>query len=295
MPTERINCSTGTGRLVEGSLYRGQDTDLDGKKLIDKDGVPYQLFYVALAVRKKPGETSWKQTKWGQEIYAMADNSFRDIKVLESPSFAWKIEDGDDDKLFNNRNQPRKRANKEKEGFAGCWILKFNTRYKPTIHRWNDQKTLVIPFNEEEAIQLGSYVQINFSAIGNDQIKSPGIFLSHEKVCYIQAGPLIKFALDANEVGFTYEPAEGGLDEPQAPGDFTQHVTPAPQQTVQPYREILNVSSDVPPPPAPPVSLTPTAHLLKFHPEFNKDGKGTKEAFLKKGWSEEQLIQYGLI
>ena len=63
------------GRLVEGSLYRAQTTDMDGKPLTFKNGPnagqPRKNWFFAVAIPKGV-EGDWRQTSWGKQIFAFA-------------------------------------------------------------------------------------------------------------------------------------------------------------------------------------------------------------------------------
>ena len=88
--------TTPVGRLVEGSLYKGNDRDADGNPLIYKSGKNAGQsrvdFYFAVAI-PKGSETHWNQTEWGQVVENVAKAAFP--KTYQRHDFSWKITDGD--------------------------------------------------------------------------------------------------------------------------------------------------------------------------------------------------------
>ena len=93
----KVTITSPVGRYVQGSLYEPDTTDDDGNLLVFKKGAdagkPRISFFFALAIPKNPGETHWNQTDWGKQIFAVGHAAHP--AVAQSPTFAWKIEDGD--------------------------------------------------------------------------------------------------------------------------------------------------------------------------------------------------------
>src|SRR5271168_601575 len=88
--------TTPPGRLVQGSLYKGNTVDADNQPLKFKSGKnagqPRTDFYFAVAIPKK-GETHWNQTTWGSVIANVGKTAFP--KAYQRQDFSWKITDGD--------------------------------------------------------------------------------------------------------------------------------------------------------------------------------------------------------
>src|ERR1700733_10382568 len=95
--SNRIELLTPVGRLVQGSLYEPQTTDAENKPLTIRSGPnggqPRVDFYFALAV-PKGGEQHWSQTQWGAKIWQAGHVGFPNGQT-QSPTFAWKVTDGD--------------------------------------------------------------------------------------------------------------------------------------------------------------------------------------------------------
>jgi hypothetical protein len=95
--SSRIELLTPVGRLVQGSLYSGSTTDAENRPLIYKTGAnagqPRTNFWFNVAL-KKGTEQHWNQTDWGLKIWNVGQAGFPQGQA-NSPTFAWKIIDGD--------------------------------------------------------------------------------------------------------------------------------------------------------------------------------------------------------
>ena len=92
----RTDILTPAARLVQGSLYKPNTTDAEGKPLVNKSGPnigqPRVEFYFAVAI-PKGGEQHWSQTAWGAVILGVGREAFP--QAHQAPTFAWKVKDGD--------------------------------------------------------------------------------------------------------------------------------------------------------------------------------------------------------
>jgi len=269
---------TPVGRLVEGSLYKGNTVDADNQPLKFKSGKnagqPRVDFYFAIAI-KKGNETHWDQTEWGAFIENVGKVAFPKGQ-WQRPDFSWKITDGDST-LMNKAN----RRPCDKEGFAGHWVLKFSRPFSPKIYNSNG----TLPLLEENHVNLGDYVQVFALVAGNNSDKQPGVYLNHLMVAFSGYGERIVLGPDPKSVGFGQDPLpigatsipQGNFNPPsQVPDhDVPQGIAPAP------YPQILTVP---PAPPAAPVRvMLPAAQGLTY------------EQYKETGWTDEQMIQRGIM
>ena len=192
--TTRQNLLTPVGRLVRGSLYRGNDKDAEGRPLVVKSGPNAGQarldFFFALAIPKGP-EAAWWDTEWGKVILSVGAACFP--RVYTTPSFSWKVTDGDS-------QVPNKRGRKpcENEGYPGNWVVGFSSGFAPKIFN----KDGTAPIVEPDAVKLGYYIQVFGSVDGNGSDQQPGVFLNHSMVSLQAYGTEIVVGPDAAAVGF---------------------------------------------------------------------------------------------
>jgi hypothetical protein len=314
-----LNKTLPSARLVGGGLYKlAPAKDQNNNPKLDKDGKPMMTSYFAIAIPKK-GEAWWWNTPWGLEIYnqgaADMPNNY------QHPQFAWKIEDGDS--VIPNK---RGRMNKDREGYPGNWIIKFSSSFLPDVCTLLDPSRLGKPVRvlQEGYVQLGSWIQVAATIVGNKRTDSPGIYINPGIVCLVAYGPPITTGLDPDEAGFGGEPLPPGASvtplaapatvaapAPAAPvgalppapaaapaaapppaGPATVAAPPAPVP-VAPHQTILAAPaapSAVPPPPAAAAAPPPPAG-----PQMTAAAQYTYEGYIGSGWTEAQLIQHGLM
>ena len=161
---------TPVGRVVQGHPLDKQDKNMQGQPLMTQSGQPTQRFFVALAFQKT--DASFGQLFGLMQQVAQA--SFPGM-VLLPPSdprcrFSWKIADGDG---MDDNNKP----NANKPGFAGCWVVKFQSSYMPKCYyagkyRPEDQIT------DPKFIKRGWYARIAGTIEGNGQANKPGLYMN---------------------------------------------------------------------------------------------------------------------
>ena len=309
---------TPTGRFVQGSLYTPKTTDMEGRPLVyktgDKQGQPRTDYYVAIAIPKQ-GETHWASTPWGAKIWAVGHKGFPKGEA-SSRSFAWKITDGDS--LEPNRKGT---VPANCEGFAGCWILKFNGSEAPSLLRLNDHNKTE-PLTEKDAIKPGDYIQIQGYVTDNESAQQPGVFLNHKFICFRGFGERIVLGVDPDSVGFGGDPLPvgaspipvGGFIPPSTPLQAAASpVAPVPATTPPmpltnampapaplplanavpapaPYPQILNAPPvpTAPPLPVPAPAMTPARIMTA-------KAQATYEQYIANGWTDVQLIQHGIM
>lgn len=286
------------GRLVRGSLYKGQDKDAEGKPLVVKSGPnagqPRLDFYFAVAIPKTPGQTHWAQTEWGAQIWAVGHAAFP--QAAQAPSFAWKVIDGDS-------TVPNKKGRKpcDNEGYPGNWVVQFSSGFAPKIFTADGTQQIT----EADAVKLGYYVQVYGSCDGNGSQSQPGVFVNHSMVAMAGYGPEIVVGPDATAVGFGKGPAPVGMMSAPAAGAFNPAppvaavpppvapVPAAPPVMAAPPAPVAvapNPAILMPPPPAaaPQVPAAPPAVVMTA-----KAAGITYEQMVAGGWTHEALVQHG--
>jgi hypothetical protein len=323
----KVNLLTPAGRLVKGSLYKPTEKDADGNPLVVKNGPnkgqPRVDFYFALAIPKTPGQTAWwtkptgwdqqfpNMPYWGEVILAAGQTAFP--QACGGPTFAWKVKDGDSTIPNSKGKSPS-----QQEGHPGCWVLSFSGGYAPKVTK--DNGTVHLP--QPDAVNLGDWVQVFGSVDGNGSQQRPGLFLNHSMVNFIGFGDRIVVGPDAASVGFgvgiampagasaappaTMTPAAAAGAAPQMPG--VTAVPPAmpgvpampggapqtPGVAVAPNAGFVAGPGGVPAmpgvPAAPAVPVAPPARQLTA-----KAMGATYEQLLGGGWTDQTLVQHGLM
>ena len=277
------------GRLVRGSLYKGQDKDAEGKPLIVKNGPNAGQarldFYFAVAYPKTPGQ-HWAQSDWGSQIWAVGHAAFP--QAAQSPAFAWKVIDGDS-------TVPNKKGRKpvDNEGYAGHWVVQFSSGYAPKIFTADGTQQIT----EADAVKLGYYVQVYGSCDGNGSQSQPGVFVNHNMVAMAGYGPEITVGPDAAAVGFGKGPAPAGMMSAPAAAAFNPAPPVAPVPGVPPIMAAPPAPVAVTPNPAilmppPPAAVVPAAPPAG--PVMTAKAAGvTYEQMVAGGWTREAMVQHG--
>lgn len=246
---EAVSFTTDVGRLVMGSVYKGQTTAMDGSPLVIKTGPNKGQartdYFFAVAIPKKPGETHWGQTTWGKMIWETGHRAWP-AGQGNSPSFAWKIDDGDS--IIPNK---KGRKLSDREGCKGCWVLFFGGGYAPRVCNKDGSQYLPDP----DVVKLGYYVQVLGSVSGNGSTESPGIYLNHQIVSLQAFGPEIVTGPDAAEAGFGQAPLPAGASSVPVGGMTAGPATPPPGPSV-----------------SPPVAAAPPPVVVTPHPGFAQPG-----------------------
>lgn len=295
--TTRISVKTPVGRMVMGSLYKPNTTDFDNNPLKVKTGPNMgqdrKDYFFALAIPKQ-GESHWAHTEWGKQIWNIGCTAFP--QASQSPTFAWKIKDGDS-------TVPNKRGKKpvENEGWPGHWILMFSGGFAPKIYKIENGGYVQIL--EENFVKPGYFLEVGFNADGNGNQNNPGIYLNHSIVCFRAFGDEISFGPNVDEFGFGQSalPAGASLAPPPSslplpgPTQTAQQPPPppVPQADIKPntaFAQGPDVSSVPPPPPPTPVQSASPSRTMTA-----KAGTNSYEAFIAGGWSDAKLIAEGFM
>ena len=294
------------GRLVMGDLYTPSTKDQDGnplKTLAGEDKVNY-WFFVAI---KKLGELHWKDTAWGKIIYSVGASAFPD--KYEFDGFSWKIDDGDNaDPLTKDRKAKKTMKNCDREGFPGHWVIRFSSSFPSKIGSILNTEKKFKELFQENAINLGDYIQVVGTVDGNGSTQSSGVYINPSLVALCGYGERI-FTGGANPDSYEWG---GALPEGASTIPVSSTASPAPTSTARPavhtpapmytppvasapapapYPQILTPAA--PPMPAPPAP--PAVVKLKVHATYNPTGELTREQMLAAGWTDELLKQHGLL
>lgn len=277
----KVQFTTPVGRLVMGSVYKPSTKDADGNPLVYKSGAnvgqPRANYFLALAIPKDGNGLNWINSEWGKVIHRAGVESFP--AASKSPTFAWKVTDGDDQTPNARGKRPC-----DTEGFPGHWILRFSGSFAPKVYR--SDNGAYVQVTEPDFVKPGYYVQIAGKVDGNGSQQRPGLYLNHSMVAFSGYGQEIHFGADANSVGFGAAPLPKGASAvPIAATDFPYGVAPAisniPTSSTQvvPNPAFLNV-------PAPP-SAAPTMTA--------KAAGASYQAFKAAGWDDAKLVAEGFM
>lgn len=199
------------GRLVQGSVHK------PGKQRVNKDtkqpkfradGTPDAPFYAAIAIAKNPqqrfivaGGPSYEEQKaicdqaartaWPQHFGTRPAGLHVPNPSLpadcKSPKFANKIMDGDG---FDEEGNP----NSAKEGWAGCWVVKFSNGFAPKCWRWDEgiDNWKELGPHDPVKIKCGDYVGVSADCVSNTSDQSPGMYMNFDTVTLEKEGEEIQ-------------------------------------------------------------------------------------------------------
>lgn len=304
---ESLILTTPVGRIVGGSIYEPNTTDAEGKPLVYKTGPdmgkPRVDYYIAVAV-PKGGEKHWAETSWGQKIWAFGHQAFP--QVAQSPTFAWKITDGDS--TIPNR---KGRRPCDQVGHAGHWILKFSGGYAPTV--WIQENGKFVQVTTPGYVKPGYFVEMQFNVKSNGSSSQPGIHLNHVQLCFRGYGTEITFGPDVESAGFGAAPLPAGATmtppasaaplpaAPAVPGVPAAPVAPpsappaAPAVPVTPNPQFAGIPAvpGVPLPSAPPAP--PAAPPAAPARQMTALATASYQDYISAGWTDALLIAHGMM
>jgi len=272
---------TPVGRLVQGSLYEPQTTDLEGRPLVIKTGVnqgqPRVDYYFALAV-PKAGDTHWQSTEWGTIIWSAGHLGFPGGQA-DNKSFAWKITDGDS-------SEPNKAGRRpcDKDGYPGCWVLNFSSSFAPSIY--NEDGT--VPLLTADHVQLGDFIQVWGSVADNGSLQQPGVFLNHNMIAFYGFGERIVLGADPKLVFNSVLPMPAGASKTPLASSFNPAVsTPAPAPAPAPAAP--------PPPPPPPHTAILAPPVMPARVMLPAAQGASYEQMIAAGWTDATLQAHGMM
>ena len=275
------------GRMVLGSLYTPMTKDAEGQPLKIKTGPNVgqltQKFFLALAIAKG-AERHWSETSWGAMIWRIGHAAFP--QAAQSPSFAWKVEDGDS-------AVPNKKGRKpvDNEGFKGHWILKFSSAFAPKVYR--PEGSGVVQVMEVDYVKPGYFIEVLGSVLGNESVQNPGVLINQNAVCFRAFGPEINFGMDVSEAGFGQSALPAGASAVPLASSAPLPAGAAPAAPAPP----ANIA-----PPAPIVPVVPVVPNTAFlnvpappsGPKMTAKAAGvTYEQMIANGWTDATLLQHG--
>lgn len=248
---------TPVGRIVAGHpmVARPVTDNRTGAVVKNADGTDRTDHYFGLAILKQ-GETHWNQTEWGAKIWNAGQSGWPNGE-FNSPTFSWKIADGDS-------QVPNKRGKKpcDQEGWPGHWVIHLSTMLPIGCFHTGRFAPHEQIQNKDE-IKPGDYGRVFLNAKGNAPSESPGVYLNPSLFELVRAGQqIILSSGPAAADVFANQPAQlppgaavdTGVQAPPAtattaPNPAPAATTPAPgpeptPPPAEPNRDFLN------PPPA---------------------------------------------
>ena len=270
-----VNILTPVGRMVQGSPFEEQTTDMKGKQLTNAQGQPRSEYFFAIAIPK----TDPAYAAMYAQIQAVAQAGFPGGQ-FNLPTFAWKIVDGD---------QPPHNA---KEGYAGHWILRISGGFQPKVYTKGGEAVIVDP----NQLKRGYYIRAYLTVKANGDATYPGIYLNPSMVEVVAFGEEIQVGPDGGAV-FGGDPAAtpaGASATPMAGVPIVQAVPPVavPPVAVPP---VAVPPVAVPPVAVPPVAVTPAENFLKPKVMTPKAAGATYESFVAQGWTDADMIAQGYL
>jgi hypothetical protein len=268
------------GRMIGGSLKEmHQRKDNNGKPVVDTAGSPVMVCNFGVAIPKT--QADWRnEPGWGQTMFGIAKAA--EPVLHQSPSFAYKIVNGDDTLPNKNGKIPN-----QQEGYAGHWILWFSQGWLPKLCSADGSVEL-----QPGSIMPGQYIQVlgDVSSNGAKPPQTPGLYLNPKAVALAADGPrIVSNDVDTTKVGFggalpagaqPLKPAEAAFAPPPA------GTAPAPSATVVTPSSSFMAPPSVPAaPPAVPAGPQMTA----------KAGGATYESFIAGGWTPDQMRAHGYL
>lgn len=183
---------TPVGRLVQGDPFEAQTKNMQGQPLMTMSGQPTQRYFIAVAFAK----TDQAFGAFYAKLVEVARGSFPQLFNAQGqcshPRFSWKLVDGDG---VDDNGKP----NANKEGFAGCWVVKFSSSFAPRcFHAGHYQPHEQI--QDPKAIPRGYYVRVAGTIEGNDNAQKPGLYVNLSMVELAGQGPIISSGPDAGAV-----------------------------------------------------------------------------------------------
>lgn len=262
MTKERF--TTPVGRLVQGDVDTAQEKDAQGNPRVVKTGPnagqPNPQYFIAVAFPKADPQGEFSQfygqllAKAAQEFPNLFPNAASGDYTCVHPQFSFKVIDGDG-------RDTNGKLNSEKEGFAGCWVVRFASGYPPRIYdagKYGPHDQI----QEKGFIKRGYYVRVSGTIDGNGNAQRPGLYLNLDMVERSAFGPEIVGGPDAGDV-FGGGPAslpQGASATPvgqpgAAPMGTPPGHTPQPGNAAPPAAPPAGNGA---PPASPPAGATPS-------------------------------------
>lgn len=288
---QKFEFITPVGRFVQGG-FDAQTTDNKGQPLVVKTGPnkgqQATRYFMAVAFRKDDpafGAFYAILVAAGKAGYPTLFNGDQPTH----PRFTFKVMDGDG--VDDNGKQ-----NNEKPGFAGHWVVKFSSSYPPKCYhtgKYDPSQQIQEP---AKVIKRGFYVRVAGNCAANIGSDVPGVYVNHEMVELVAYGEEIVGGPDASKVfGGAPAPAlpPGASATPLAPSGATPGGAPTPTMPTpgaMPSVPAPAAMPSVPTPPAPPAPPAGPVYTMTAAAQG-----ASREALLGNGWTDDLLIQHGLM
>lgn len=197
----KVNVTSPVGRIVQGSVALRDKLDRKTRqaKIDPKTNEKIREVFIALAIPKTDASFNAIYAEMVKVAMSKYPNKFDPATGQLKPNvkFAMKLQDGDG---FDSDGE----SLASKEGFAGHWILKLNTRFAPRCYpsgRFDPASEIQ---NPETIIKCGHWVRIAFTIDDNgvedgDKEAVPGLFLSPHMIEYVGIGAEITSGPSAQE------------------------------------------------------------------------------------------------
>lgn len=307
---------TPVGRLVQGDPFEAQTKNMQGQPLMTQSGQPTQRFFIAVAFKKDDPAFG----PFWQKIEASGKAGFPALNPLpfwdQNCRFSWKVMDGDG--VDDNG-----KSNAQKEGFAGCWVVKFSSSFAPRCfhaNRYAPHEQIQDP----KTIRRGYYVRVAGSIEPNANPQKPGVYVNLSMVELAGQGPEITSGPDA---GAVFGAVAGVLPPGATPLPMHAAGAPALPQGLPgalPGMPVAALPAGAPPlnfaALAPPAMALPTPMAVQPNPAFlapgpapvgmpqpfvppqpaapqmtAKAGGFTYEQYRSQGWTDEALRTNGMM
>lgn len=294
--SDTISFTSPVGRLVSGDIFKGRNTDKDGRPLLFKSGPnagqPKTEYPLGLAIHKSdPGWPAFEAT--------LKQAAQRDFPALfpnggpcTVPTFAWKFHDGDSTVPNSAGTIPN-----QNPGWAGCHVVFFSTMFAPSVFKRNDRGQFE-QLTDPDSVKRGYYVRVAGNVKGNGEHSKPGIYINYNMVELVGYGEVLQSGANADQAfssaasysppGMTAAPVTTAPPPvaPVAAPPAPVAAPPAPVAAVPP-----NPAFTQPPAPPAPVAAPPAApETLVMTPKANGQPYQT---FRNAGWTDEALIAEG--
>lgn len=256
------------GRIVSGHPMNGFTPTDDNTKLpkMKKDGVTKVIEWKFGLAIPKTG-VDWKQTPWGLQIVAAAQDPVEGYSAAEtaSPHFSWKVVDGDSTIPNRNGNIPC-----QQEGYPGHWVVFMKTELQAPKCFHKDKYDPMQQIQNAAEIDNGDYIIAYALIKGNKPSKTAGVYINPLLVSLERKGDKI------------------GYDGPSAASVFGGAAAPVQQQAVTPPS-----AAPITPPPATDLLVTPPP-APPVEEKYNYNGTVYTKAQLlaNPGWTEAIIAQH---
>lgn len=278
-------------RMIGGSptkLYQATD-NLGNPKLKKGTTEPLMRINFGIAIAKVAGQ-DWKATPWGADMVAEGMAGYPNGEY-NSPTFAWKLTDGDSAIPNKKGNVPNQQV-----GYPAHWVLWFSQAWAAKICDATGQTELTDP----DAIVPGYFVQVLAECKDNAPSESPGVYLNPKAVALSGYGERIagKSDVDTTSVGFGGQPLPPGASAtPVGMAAPPASMSPPPPGPTGAAAGAALAAAVIPAATPPTPGVTPAPDFLNppapVRTMTAKAAGATYESFIGGGWTDARLIANG--